>query len=47
MYKQEFRVHFGLFADKLKEFKENPARKDQEIIDYFKFLAHVSGVYRE
>ena len=45
-YKKEFSVHYNIFAEKLKDFKLNPARKDQEIIDYLKFMAHVSGVYR-
>lgn len=46
-YKKEFSVHYNIFAEKLKDFKLNPARKDQEIIDYLKFMAHVSGVYRQ
>jgi hypothetical protein len=37
----------NIFVEKLKELKENPAKKDQELIDYFKFMAHVSGVYRQ
>lgn len=45
-YKPEFKVHFGIFQNKLKEFKENPARKDQDLIDYFKFMAHISAVYQ-
>jgi hypothetical protein len=31
---------------KLAEFKENPAKKDQDLIDYFKFLAHISNIYQ-
>ena len=46
-YKPEFRVHFGIFNNKLKEFKENPAKKDQDLIDYFKFMAHISAVYQQ
>ena len=40
-------MHYNIFTEKLKDFKLNPARKDQEIIDYLKFMAHVSGVYRQ
>ena len=29
------------------EFKENPAKKDEKMNDYFKFMAHISGVYKE
>ena len=47
MYRREFRAHIEVFTKKLKELKENPAKKDQQMIDYFKFMAHVSGVYRE
>ena len=46
-YRKEFGVHFNIFTEKLKDFKENPAKKNQEIIDYLKFMAHVSGVYRQ
>jgi hypothetical protein len=45
-YKPEFKVHFQIFQNKLKEFKENPAKKDQDLIDYFKFMAHISAVYK-
>jgi len=31
--------------DKLAGFKENPAKKDQDMMDYFKFMSHVSSVY--
>ena len=31
---------------KLAEFKEHPAKKDQDMIDYFKFMAHISNVYQ-
>ena len=27
MYKKEFLTQFGIFQEKLKEFKENPAKK--------------------
>ena len=40
-------MHFGIFQEKLKEFKLNPAKKDTDLIDYFKFMAHVSGVYQK
>ena len=45
-YKPEFQVHWNIFNAKLKEFKENPARKDQDVMDYFKFLAHISNIYQ-
>ena len=47
MYKQEFLTQFALFQKKLEEFKENPAKKDEQMDEYFKFMAHVSGVYKE
>jgi protein SDA1 len=47
MYKKEFLTQFGIFQEKLKEFKENPAKKDERMDDYFKFLAHISGVYKD
>jgi len=46
MYRREFKAHIEVFITKLKELKENPAKKDQQMLDYFKFMAHVSGVYR-
>ena len=46
-YKKEFRVHFKIFVDRLREFKLNPAKKEVVFIDYLKFMAHVSGVYRQ
>ena len=47
MYKKEFLTQFGIFQEKLKEFKENPAKKDERMDDYFKFLAHISGVFKD
>ena len=41
-YKKEFKVHYGIFAEKLKEFKLNPAKKETDFMDYLKFMAHVS-----
>lgn len=46
-YKKEFKIHFNIFVEKLREFKLNPAKKSTDLIDYFKFMAHVSGVYRQ
>jgi hypothetical protein len=36
-----------IFKDKLTEFKENPAKKSDEVEEYLKFLSHVSGVFKE
>jgi len=46
-YRKEFKAHFKIFVDKMREFKLNPGKKDQHIIDYLKFMAHVSGVYKQ
>ena len=46
LYKAEFAAHFKIFQQKLTEFKENPSKKDQDMIDYFKFFAHVSHSYQ-
>jgi hypothetical protein len=40
-------VHWNIFNVKLKEFKENPARKDLDMMDYFKFMAHISNIYQQ
>lgn len=40
-------TQFAIFQKKLAEFKENPAKRDEQMDDYFKFLAHISGVYKE
>jgi hypothetical protein len=40
-------VHWNIFNIKLKEFKENPARKDLDMMDYFKFMAHISNIYQQ
>jgi protein SDA1 len=45
MYKNEFMTHFRIFQEKLKDFKTNPARKDVPLMDYLKFLSHISNVY--
>lgn len=47
MYKNEFKTHFSIFQEKLKEFKTNPVKKDVTIMDYFKFMAHISAVYKQ
>jgi|LakMenEpi03Aug12_release.lakeMendotaPanAssembly.Ray.scaffolds.fasta_scaffold156620_1 hypothetical protein len=47
MYKKEFKTHFVIFQEKLKEFKLNPAKRDVTIMDYLKFMAHISAVYKQ
>ena len=41
-YRNEFKAHFEIFVKKLREFKENPAKKETDFTDYIKFMAHVS-----
>ena len=45
-YKPEFAAHWRIFLTKLADFKENPAKKDQDMMDYFKFMAHISNIYQ-
>lgn len=47
MYRGEFKSHLELFQAKLAVFKESPAKKDDQLDEYFKFFAHISGVYKE
>ena len=47
MYKNEFKNHFEVFQNMLKEFKENPAKRDDRFEEYLKFMAHISAVYKE
>lgn len=47
MYRKEFSNHLEVFQQKLELFKENPAKKEEEMVEYFKFMAHISGVYQE
>jgi hypothetical protein len=47
VYRKEFRAHLDIFVGKLKELKESPSKKDKEMEEYFKFMAHVSGCYRD
>jgi len=47
MYRDEFHTHMRIFQEKLAAFKESPAKKDEQLEDYCKFMAHISGVYRE
>jgi len=47
MYRKEFKEHLAIFQEKLGEFKENPAKRDEKLEDYFKFMAHISGCFRE
>lgn len=47
MYKEEFKEHLAIFKGKLSEFKESPARRDEQLEDYLKFMAHISGIYRD
>jgi protein SDA1 len=46
MFKKEFENQFGIFQGKLTEFKESPGKKDEHLEEYFKFMAHISAVYR-
>lgn len=47
MYKEEFREHLAIFKGKLSEFKESPAKRDEQLEDYLKFMAHISAIYRD
>jgi len=47
MYKPEFTKHFEIFQKKLADFKESPGKNDSHMDEYFKFMAHISGVYKE
>ena len=47
MYRAEFHEHFDILKEKLNDFKESPARRDEQLEDYLKFMAHISGIYRE
>jgi hypothetical protein len=47
LYRNEFKAHLELFQQKLADFKEQPAKKDDRLDEYFKFMAHISGVYKE
>lgn len=47
MYRNEFAQHLEIFQSKLESFKESPGKKDDEMDEYFKFMAHISGVFKE
>ena len=47
LYRDILKTHLEIFKEKLDEFKENPAKKDEKLEDYCKFMAHISGVYRD
>ena len=47
MYRGEFKSHLEVFHGKIAAFKENPAKKDEQLDEYFKFFAHISSVYKE
>lgn len=47
MYRKDFGRHLEVFQSKLAEFKENPAKNDAQFDEYIKFMAHISGVYKE
>jgi len=50
MFQKEFYKQLEDFKGRLIEFKENPAKRDDQFEDFLKFLAHisgVSGVYKE
>lgn len=42
LYKKEFATHMETFKTKLADYKENPAKKNEELIHYMLFFAHVS-----
>ena len=42
LYAKEFKEHYAIFKEKIAEFKENPAKKDNDVAIYFKFFSHVS-----
>ena len=47
MYKKEFASHFDIFQKMLAAFKESPAKRVEQMEEYLKFMAHISGVYKE
>ena len=46
MYRKEMEEHLQIFKDKMGVLKENPGKKSDEIDEYLKFMAHISGVYK-
>jgi hypothetical protein len=42
LYKKEFEKHFEILKTKLAEFKENPAKNNESLSNYMKFISHVS-----
>ena len=47
LYKQEMQEHLAILKEKLEHFKEQPGSRDTTLEDYVKFMAHISGIYRE
>jgi hypothetical protein len=44
LFKKEFNEHFEKFKAKLAEYKENPAKRSEELIHYMLFFGHVSAL---
>jgi protein SDA1 len=47
MYDHEFKRRMGIFKEKWAEFKEAPGKKDEDVINYLKFMAHISGTFKK
>ena len=45
MYRKEMQEHLEIFKEKMGVLKENPGKKSDQIDEYLKFMAHISGVY--
>ena len=47
MYRAEFKEHFDILKEKLVQFKESPGKRDEQLEEYLKWAAHISGIYRQ
>ena len=47
LYKNEFVKHFAIFKEKMAAFKENPAKKEDQLNYYMLFFSHISHKYKE
>lgn len=46
MYKKEFVTHFETFKARLVDFKNNPGKRNEEIINYMLFFSHIAHVFK-
>jgi len=47
LWKEEFNSHLEIFKKMFLEFREDPSKEDEKVIEYIRFMTHICDVYKK